>query len=408
MSQQLSDLRALGEFGLIARLDSHLQQRAGVVLGIGDDAAVLDALRAPLVTCDCLVETIHFRRDWTTPRQLGRKALTVNVSDIAAMGGRPVAAFVTLALGPNDDLSFVDELYRGLEEVAARHGISIAGGDTSRSPSALMISITLVGESPRCISNAQIASDLDDAASRDENISGVACPVLRSGARPGDVVLVTGTLGDSAAGLALLQNPSVHLESAAHEYLLKRHYDPQARLNEMHAALGLPVFVAQSFSRDEATAAHMSTHAAAIGDETPSSATETKNWSDSLRARYPHRVRAAMDISDGLAGDAAHIARRSGVSVEIDANRLPISAPCREAARALGVSTFDWALSGGEDYELLLCVAPDDVEAVIEDVLRTGTPVRVVGQCTPPAADAVLVRDETGKRIDAAGAWTHF
>lgn len=367
MSHETSDLRALGEFGLIARLQSNLRQRNGVQVGIGDDAAVLEALQAPLVTCDCLVESVHFRRDWTTPRQLGMKSLAVNISDIAAMGGRPVAAFITLALGPNDDLNFVDELYRGLEEVAVRYGISICGGDTSRSPSALMISITLIGESPR----------------DDEN----ACPVLRSGARPGDMVLVTGTLGDAAAGLALLQNPSANVAAPVHEYLLARHHEPQVRLDEMYSALGMPFFTPEAVANT----------------------TQVDNWRDSLSARYSRRVRAALDISDGLAGDAAHIARSSNVSIETEAARLPISGPCREAADALQTSVFDWALSGGEDYELLWCVAPDDVKAVVEDArARTGTMVSVVGQCSAPAADAVVIRGADGQRIDAAGAWTHF
>ncbi|MDQ3814945.1 MAG: thiamine-phosphate kinase, partial [Armatimonadota bacterium] len=176
------NLYELGEFGLIARIQERLAQRAGVRLGIGDDAALLNALAAPVVTCDALVEQVHFRRDWISPRELGRKAITVNVSDIAAMGGRPVAAFITLALSDQDDVEFVEELYAGFEEAAARYDLTIAGGDTVRSPSALMLSVTLIGDAPT--------------------------PMTRGGARPGDVLLVTGTLGDAAAGLALLQASS--------------------------------------------------------------------------------------------------------------------------------------------------------------------------------------------------------
>jgi thiamine-monophosphate kinase len=331
------NLHDLGEFGLIAHLSESLSSRAGVLLGIGDDAAVLESLPSPVVTCDCLVETVHFRRDWISPRQLGRKAITVNVSDVAAMGGRPVAAVVTLALGPDDDLAFVEELYRGFEDAASLYGLTIAGGDTARAPGGLMLNVTLLGAAPQ--------------------------PVLRSGAHAGDMLLVSGTLGDSAAGLALLQNPAVMVSEDVREYLLARHHDPRARLEEMHAAL----------------------HVA------------------------PGAISAAIDLSDGLAGDAAHIAKRSRLSLEIDAESIPVSVECRAAASTLGVDALDWALRGGEDYELLWCVRPANATAVIEAVQHTtGTMVTAVGRCIPLEESAVLLVYSDGRRVAAPGAFEHF
>ncbi len=317
--------RDLGEFGLIEHLAARLKQRGGVRLGIGDDAALLDALAFPVVTTDALLEGVHFRRDWTSPRALGNKAMTVNVSDIAAMGGRPVAAFVALAAGPNDDLRFLEELYAGFEAAAALYNFTVAGGDTVRSRGDLMLSITLVGEAPR--------------------------PITRSGAQVGDVLLVTGTLGDAGAALQLLLRPEIKVESAAREFLLGRHHQPTARLAEMRAAL-----------KNDGGAIH-----------------------------------AALDLSDGPAGDAAHIARRSGVSLGIEAEKLPISAHCFAAARALGVEALDLALAGGEDYEILFAVAPEEA----------GTPVSAIGHCAQAGERAVLVW-HAGREKNAPRGFTHF
>lgn len=339
-------LEKLGEFGLIDYWRKNLGQRAGVRLGIGDDAAVLDSLQVPIVTCDGLIEKVHFRRDWTSPRALGHKAIAVNVSDIAAMGGRPVAAFITIAISPHDDLKFLEELYAGFEEAAAHYNLSIAGGDTVRSPAELMLNVTVIGNAPM--------------------------PILRSGAQVGDVLLVTGILGDSAAGLALLQNPSVTVPDTTRQYLLQRHHDPTARLAEMQATLQM----------------------------TP--ATER------LAAVAPD-VTAALDISDGLAGDAAHIAERSSLSLEIEVAQLPISQFCQDAAEIMGASALDLALRGGEDYELLLCVPPNLAADVQERITRTtGTQVTAVGRCIARIDDAVILIYPDGRREAAGMAFSHF
>jgi thiamine-monophosphate kinase len=323
------NLSSLGEFGLIARLQDSLTTRHGVRLGIGDDAAVLESLSSPIVTCDALVEGIHFRLDWTTLHDLGWKAMAVNLSDIAAMGGKPVAAFVSLALPPAFSVEQVEELYGGMEHAALIFDFTIAGGDTTKSSGPLVISITLIGNARH--------------------------PILRSGARAGDVLLVTGTLGDSAAALVALQN-----DASAPEELLRHHHTPMPCLNEIRRALSLE-----------------------------------------------GAVHAALDLSDGLAGDAAHIARASGVTLEIDTARLPISDECLALAQTLGVNPLDWALTGGEDYELLLCVAPEQSAAVCAAIESCGTPCTVIGRVVPRETAPVMLLDNE-KREPAQGGFAHF
>jgi thiamine-monophosphate kinase len=352
---KIVSLQELGEFGFIRCMAQKLQTRRGVRLGIGDDAAILETLQTPVATCDALIENVHFRREWTTPFLLGRKAMNVNVSDLAAKGARPVAAFVTLGISekflreelPNADraATWLENVYEGFEDAAREFDFTIAGGDTTRTQSEVMISVTLLGE------------------------AGNRLPVLRSGAQIGDIVLTTGTLGDSAAGLFLLQNPQIEVSKATRDFVLARHFDPAPRLREMQALIG--------------------------AGSTPD-------------------IHAALDLSDGVAGDAAHIARASQVQIEIDVAALPISSACREVAKASDVENASqtWALSGGEDYELLLCAAPEKVASLSQALMRFGsTPVTAIGRCAAikesSAAAAVLVFSD-GRREIPRAAWTHF
>jgi thiamine-monophosphate kinase len=358
------NVHELGEFGLIERLGARLTQRGGIELGIGDDAAILHALHAPVVTSDSLIEGVHFRRDWISPRALGRKAMAVNVSDLAATGARPVAAFVNLALSTAvlesaEALAWLDELYAGFEDIARQYDFTIAGGDTTRAPHDLSLGVTLIGEGAT------------DARGR-------STPVLRSGAAPGDALVVTGTLGDSAAGLFLLQHPQIETDEATREYLLRRHFEPTARLAEMQAALAVQ------------------------GEQ-------------GARA-----VTAGLDLSDGLAGDAAHLARRSAVALEIETGRLPLTEYSRCVARDARLSGFDanpahWALHGGEDYELLLGVSAESAAAVCAAITEaTSTPATVVGRCLSRSeqaentSSAVVLVHPDGTRENASGAWRHF
>lgn len=311
-----------GEFGLIAHLHQSLRTRAGTILGIGDDGAVLESLAHPIVTTDALVENVHFRRDWTSAHSLGIKAMAVNLSDVAAMGARPVAAFVSLALPPDCQSEWISQLYAGMESLAKLHDFTIAGGDMTAAP-LVFISVTLVGD---LMTEAQGA------------------PITRSGSRVGDAVCVTGNLGDSAAGLAqLLAN------AEPDEFLLKRHFEPQPRLE----------LIRELMNRNRAA------------------------------------IHAGLDLSDGLVGDSSHVARASGVDFEIDAEKVPISPQCRAAARELNQPALDWALSGGEDYELCLCIAPEHIEGLIQ-----------VGRVVEGAGEVRVY--ENGKLREGNSGWRHF
>jgi thiamine-monophosphate kinase len=310
-------LGELGEFGLIARLaalpGAAAAPAAGrVVLGIGDDAAVLGlpAGRQLVATADGLVEAVHFRRDWTAPEDLGWKALAVNASDLGAMGAAPLAALVTLALPPAVAVEWVEALYRGLGEAAAAFGCPVVGGDTVRSPGPVMVSVTALGSVPR----------------------GKA--VTRAGARVGDLLCVTGTLGESAAGLELLRAGRTPASDPALAPLFAAHRRPEP-----------PVAAARALAESGA-------------------------------------VTAMLDLSDGLASDLAQLAARSGVGVRVAEARLPISRRARQAAAALGAAAGEWAIRGGEDYQYLFTVAPGRFEQVPPLLASLGTVATVIGEVT--------------------------
>ncbi len=305
-------LQHLGELGLIRRIRDRAARGAqtGVRTGIGDDTAVLAVTPGAslLATTDLVVEDVHFRRATASPADIGWKAMMVNVSDIAAMGGEPRYALVGLAVPGTTPPDDIDAFYEGMHDAAARHGVAIVGGDTSASPRGWCIDVTLLGEH-------------------------TGTPRLRSAARPGDAIAVTGSLGHSAAGLALLEAGAAELPAETSRDLVRAHLRPRARVDE-------------------------------------------GRW----LGRAPG-VHAMMDVSDGIATDLGHICRESGVGARVRLDRLPVSAGVREAARALGRDAADWAAAGGEDYELLVTCAADAVDALARGLgLATGTALTVIGE----------------------------
>jgi thiamine-monophosphate kinase len=266
---------------------------------------------------------------------LGWKTLAVNVSDVAAMGGTPTAAVIGLGLSDRSTVGFVDELYAGIEECAERFGVSIVGGDTVKSPTALTLIVTLLGEvEPEYLT-------------------------LRSGAKPGDVLLVTGCIGDSAAGLELLLHPDAAVSSDVREKLVTAHCVPQPRVAEMRAAV------------------------------------------------TTGGVHAAIDLSDGLGGDLRHVAEESHVGAEIDEDALPISPECRAAAAALNRRPLEFALSGGEDYEILMAVASEKQEEVIQAIReKTRTPIACIGRVTERGTR--LLRDAQERAVELGKGYEHF
>jgi len=330
----------VGEFGLIERLAALVGvAREGVVVGIGDDVAVLRAEGEAwlLATVDSQVEGVHFLREAMTPYQLGRKALAINVSDIAAMGGTPTYALISLVLPPDLEVAWVEELYRGLQAEAERSRVAVVGGNMARSSDGVVIDVALLGT----VAQEEV--------------------LLRSGAQPGDRVLVTGTLGDSAAGLHLILHPEVAVPDADRAYLLDRHLTPTPRLAEARV-------IAQS------------------------------------------RLATAMiDISDGLSSDVGHICKASHVGVRLWAERLPISdATCRVAER-MGRPAWELALTGGEDYELCFTAPASAVPEVQRRVKEaTRTPVVEVGEILPPEAGRWLVLPDGEEIPLTARGWQHF
>jgi thiamine-monophosphate kinase len=324
-----------GEFALIR----HLLDRLGppgkvVVLGPGDDAAVLETGPTTVATADMLVEGVHFEIGLSTPADVGFKALAASLSDIAAMGAVPRYALVSIGAPPSSATKTLEALYEGIAECAAAYEVSIVGGDTVRSD-VLIVSIAVTGEP----SEAGI--------------------VTRAGARAGDVLCVTGTLGAAAAGLELLRaaggDPAAGDLLGRFPSLAVAHARPAPRVAEGAAA-----------ARTGAT--------------------------------------AMIDLSDGLAADARHLCDASGVGVELEERLLPLAHGVTQVAAWAGSEAFELALGGGDDYELAIAVPPSRLDAV--KVAVAPTPLVRVGEFLPDGRILVCV-DGTRRRLDGLG-WDHF
>ncbi|MGI8864052.1 MAG: thiamine-phosphate kinase [Solirubrobacteraceae bacterium] len=281
-----------------------------IVRGIGDDGAVVRARPSSVTSVDAMVDGVHFLASQLSPAEIGHRALAGALSDLAAMAAEPGEAYLALGLTPNRGREFALELVHGAQALAERYGVTIAGGDVTRSD-ALFVSFTVVGWS-------------DDPGSL----------VGRDGARPGDLVGVTGTLGGAGAGLAMLQGRA-HVEPEHRQALRERYARPQPRLVQGR-----------------------------------------------LLARWG--VRAMIDLSDGLATDAEHLARRSGVRIELSLEALPLAASVSEVAEQLGASPASFAATAGEDYELLLCASPHARGAIDSTLAAQAPGVRVawIGEVT--------------------------
>lgn len=329
-------LSDVGEFGLIERVAEIVGgDDERVVIGIGDDCAVLEWNDAKylLVTTDTLVEQVHFRLEWATPEDVGGRAIAANLSDIAAMGGTPLAATVSIATPPELAVDTVEELYRGMQQVSAKYGLPIVGGDTVKSDRWITLSITVLGEVKK------------------GNL------LTRSGARPGDVVVVTGTLGDAAAGLDVLERGTGTMSPEIEGRLLAAHLRPEPRLREIQLLF------------------------------------------DSLTPT------SCIDLSDGLASDLRHICTASGVGAEVELEKVPISVECHNIAALTGKPALEYALSGGEDFELLLTIPPDSV-GDLPRLLRATT-TKVIGRIVDDASIVTGV-DIEGNRVALGKGYEHF
>lgn len=335
-------IHQLGEFGLIERITHFLPPAPdNVIVGLGDDVAVLRCSTADylLATCDSQVEQVHFLRKHITPYQLGRKIVAINVSDIAAMGGVPEWALVSLVLPRDTEVAWVDELYRGMREQAAMAAAAIVGGNLSGTQGDVVIDLCLMG---------RVAPEH---------------MLRRNGAQAGDLIMVTGTLGDSRAGLELIHNAGLRIADQSREAVRQRHLTPQPRLLEGR-----------------------------------------------LLGRSG-KVHAMLDVSDGLLSDLDHICQASGVGAELWTEAIPVSTACREVAHEADREALEWALTGGEDYELLFCAAPDsatELQNRLEQETRMAC--HAIGRITDQSREIQLVlADGSRSRVETTGrGWDHF
>ncbi len=277
------DLRSLGEFGLIDKIKSQFVVPQNVT-GIGDDCSIIPQQTGydTLVSTDMLVEGSHFLLSDISPKLLGWKSVAVNLSDIAAMGGELVGTFLSVALPKHLSVDWVEQFMLGYKEISDWYSVPLLGGDTTSSDEKLCINVTVLG---KCPSNTA---------------------KKRSDAKIGDLVCVTGNLGDSGAGLKAILDSVERNEAVLH--LIDRHYRPIPRVTE------------------------------------------------GIALRNSAGVHAMMDISDGIGSDLRHILQASHVGAEIDVNKIPISVEMNRVCEQFGWNAYELATSGGEDYELLFTI----------------------------------------------------
>ena len=308
-----------------------------LIKGIGDDCAVIkkDGTRVWLLTMDTLIESVHFNTSFHPPEKLGRKAVSVNVSDVGAMGGKPVFVLLSTGLPHGFDEVWFRAFTRGLTDACREYGCCLIGGDTVASPGNLTFTLTVIGE-----------AEADQV-------------VYRSGAQPGDTVWVSGELGWAAAGLELL-SAGLAPDNRAFDPFREKHLNPQARvaLGRQLAASGL---------------AH-----------------------------------AMMDLSDGLATDLAHLCKQSGVGARLIAQDLPGVATLAVAAGITGSDPLRWAISGGEDYELLFTADPGDRDQLIRVAEQCGQSIYPVGTIGSGAGVTLIQNLIDGTSSEVAVAYQGF
>lgn len=344
MEQKQTEISSLGEFGLIDKLTKEFPLRnESSRLGVGDDAAVLRfGEKDVLVTTDLLLEGVHFDLRYVPLRHLGYKSAIVNFSDIYAMNGSPKQITVSIGVSSRFTVEHIEELYSGIRLACEIYGVDLVGGDTSASVTGLVISITCIGE----------------AAAEDV--------VLRSGAKPTDLVCVSGDLGAAYMGLQLLErenqvaaksgDPNFEPDFAGKEYILERQLKPEARKDIVE-----------------------------------------------LLHKNGIKPTSMMDVSDGLSSELLHICKDSEVGVRVYEDRIPIDYQTACMAEELNMNLVTAAMNGGEDYELLFTVPLTDNEKIDK---MPG--VKTIGYVTKPELGAAMItRDGSEIPLQAQG-WNHF
>ncbi len=336
-----TELSEIGEFGLIERLTARIQlQNSSSVKGAGDDAAVIDPQGLhQVVTTDMLVEGVHFDLAYVPLKHLGYKAIIVNLSDVYAMNAKPRQVTVSLALSSRFPVEAVEELYEGMLLACSKYEVDLVGGDTCSSRSGMIISVTAIGAAPR------------------EEI------VYRSGAKEHDLLVVSGDLGGAYMGLQILEREKLVFKETGsqqdlegNDYILERQLKPEARRDIVELLKQLEVL--------------------------PTS---------------------MIDISDGLASEALHLAKSSGLGVRIFDEKIPIDPSTYNTARDFNLDPSTCALNGGEDHELLFTISQKDFDKV------KGNPgLTVIGHMTDAASGCQLVDRQGGLHPLQAQGWNAF
>ncbi len=335
----LTPLSDLGEFGLIEKITSDIKtQNESTITGIGDDAAVLKPAtgKYTLVSKDLLIEGIHFDLMYVPLKHLGYKSAVVNFSDIAAMNGKPTQLLVGLGVGARFTVEAIEEIYAGIKKACEVYGVDFVGGDTTSSSSGLVISATIIGE-----------ADADKV-------------VYRNGAKPNDLICVSGDLGAAYMGLLILQrekkafkaNPNIQPDLADHDYILERQLKPEARTSILE-----------------------------------------------LLEKNKIKPTSMIDLSDGLASDIKHICKASNTGCVISEEKLPIDQKTFDTAKEFNIVPTVAALNGGEDYELLFTIDQNDYEK-IKDVEG----VSVIGYMTDRSeGERLITSDNVSMELKAQG-----
>ncbi|HIE09211.1 MAG TPA: thiamine-phosphate kinase [Armatimonadetes bacterium] len=334
---------ALGRLGEAAK---------GFLVGPGEeDAAIVEVEgRKFLLTCDALIEGVHFRREWCPPPSLAWKALSASLSDVAAMAGEPVCALISLALPEGLSVGWLEAFYEGLKVAAGEFGVAVAGGDTVCSPGPIALTFFILGECKR--------------------------PVLRSGARPGDIVAVTGQLGASRAGLSIL------------ERYLRFH---RARLEG-----------------DDERAEREGIKGLSLGDVEALVEAHLRPRPRLREAKILAEcgATAMMDLSDGLALDARRMGRASNVKLTIELGRVPAHPSAEKFARMEGLDPLKFAAEGGEDYELLVALPPEGLDEAKGRLAEIGCPLTPIGFVEE--GEGAFFVGPGGEEVKIASPFEHF
>jgi len=341
MESRNTKVSELGEFGLIERLTKDIKiYNSSTLKGVGDDAAVIRCGgKTILLSTDMLTEGVHFNLMYVPLKHLGYKSVIVNLSDICAMNARPRQITVNLGLSNKFSVEALEELYSGIYQACENYGVDLVGGDTTSSLTGLTISVSVVGE-----------ADEEDI-------------VYRSGARPGDLLCVSGDLGGAYMGLQLLErenevfkvNNHMQPQLEGYDYILARQLRPEARAD-----------VVNTFEKLEI------------------------------------RPTSMIDISDGLSSEILHLCRNSETGCLLREEMVPIDNQTRQMAAELNINPLVAALNGGEDYELLFTLSPGDAEKIKNDPDFT-----IIGEMTEASEGANLVTTGGSKIQLQAQGWNH-